>query len=348
MKKPTLRRNLRTKKEKLPSRITNETIAAHRESILAGGRRFKYPIQYARHKLVFNAIIVVVITLLLSIGSLLWLLYGAQNTSNFTYRITKVLPLPVATVDGASVRYSDYLRHYNSSTYYLIKNEQFNADTDDGKAEANYMKNKSLDWAIENAYAAKLAKELSITISDEELAAAIGQDRQASNGVVSDDTFARTAEQFYNLSVDEFNDLWRDSLLQRKVRFAIDQQAKDLADKVEQQVKGGQNSLEKLKKSLGDPADILVARSVPITLGNAVNPVIANVADRDTDKVYGPYQAALNGSDSEGYYFIKPLTNDGEVITYQYMLIPLHELGNRLDTLEKNGMITKYITIENQ
>ena len=54
------------------ARITTETIAEHRERILAGGRRFKYPVQYARHKLVFNAIIITVATLLVLIGVGYW------------------------------------------------------------------------------------------------------------------------------------------------------------------------------------------------------------------------------------------------------------------------------------
>ena len=53
MKKIKLKRS---KKQPAPaaSRITNETIAEHREQILAGGRRFKYPIQYTKHKLIIN------------------------------------------------------------------------------------------------------------------------------------------------------------------------------------------------------------------------------------------------------------------------------------------------------
>ena len=51
MKKITLR-NIAVRKKKaepeVPSRITNDTVAKHREQILAGGRRFKYPVQYIK------------------------------------------------------------------------------------------------------------------------------------------------------------------------------------------------------------------------------------------------------------------------------------------------------------
>ena len=44
-------KNLLNRKDKkqpkeLPKRITNDTVAQHREKVLAAGRKHKYPIQY--------------------------------------------------------------------------------------------------------------------------------------------------------------------------------------------------------------------------------------------------------------------------------------------------------------
>ena len=100
-------------------RITNETVAEHRESVLAGGRRFKYPMQYSRHRLIFNAIAISVVALVVLIVVIWWQLYPSQNTTTFFYRITRVLPIPVAIVDGEQVRYSDYLVGFRSQEHYL-------------------------------------------------------------------------------------------------------------------------------------------------------------------------------------------------------------------------------------
>src|SRR6478735_9399643 len=111
MKKPSLKK--RNKQVEAPSRITNETVAEHREQILAGGRKFKYPHQYERHKLVFNVLIIGVVTVILFGIVTWWQLYPMQNTSNFFYRVTRIIPMPVAMVDGAQVRYGDYLMMLN-------------------------------------------------------------------------------------------------------------------------------------------------------------------------------------------------------------------------------------------
>jgi len=118
-------RKIRKQPEVPPSsRITSETVAHHRERILAGGRRFKYPVQYARHKLVFNAILISLSALIVVLFVGWWQLYKAQNTSEFMYRITKVVPMPIASIDGQSVLYSDYLLKYRSSVHYLEQKEQ--------------------------------------------------------------------------------------------------------------------------------------------------------------------------------------------------------------------------------
>ena len=99
------------------ARITNETVAEHRERILAGGRRFKYPVQYARHRLVINTILISIVALVAITAFVWWQLYPQQNSSTLFYRITRALPLPVATVEGQSVRYSDYLVGYRSQAH---------------------------------------------------------------------------------------------------------------------------------------------------------------------------------------------------------------------------------------
>src|SRR5664279_913096 len=173
MKKLILKRFRKT--HEAPSRITNETVAEHRERILAGGRRFKYPMQYARHKLVVNAIIIILVTVLTLILVGWWQLYPVQNTSTFFYRVTRVLPLPVASVDGQQVRYGDYLMHFNGSAHYLQQSEQVDLNSDDGKRQLDFIKRKSMDKVIADAYAAKLAREQNIIISDAEIDAVIEQ-----------------------------------------------------------------------------------------------------------------------------------------------------------------------------
>lgn len=92
-----------------------EKVEERREEVLAQGRKFKYPMQYAKHKLVINTVIVAVVAIVLMVVMGWMLLYKVQDTSEMIYRVTQVLPVPVAEVDGEKVRYSDYLMIFRSN-----------------------------------------------------------------------------------------------------------------------------------------------------------------------------------------------------------------------------------------
>ena len=99
----------RKKEEK---KTEQEKVDARREEVLAAGRKFKYPLQWTKYRVVVNTILIsfVVIGIIFVAG---WLaLYRFNMTDDMLFRITKILPVPVANVDGKNVRFSDYLMFY--------------------------------------------------------------------------------------------------------------------------------------------------------------------------------------------------------------------------------------------
>src|SRR5512141_2384008 len=73
-------------------RITNETVAEHREEVLSSARKYIYPLQHSAHRVV---IISTTLAMLLIIGFITYSiieLYQFQATSSFFYRITQVVP----------------------------------------------------------------------------------------------------------------------------------------------------------------------------------------------------------------------------------------------------------------
>ena len=102
-------------------RITNETVAEHREEVLGSARKFIYPLQHSLKKIVtISAAIFVALT----VGFILYCLlalYRFDATSTFIYRVSQVIPFPVAKVGSNFVAYENYLfelRHYK----YELKN----------------------------------------------------------------------------------------------------------------------------------------------------------------------------------------------------------------------------------
>jgi hypothetical protein len=325
-----------------PSRITNETVAEHRERILAGGRRFKYPVQYARHRLVFNTIIVTVVALLLIVSLGWWQLYAVQNTSTFFYRVARVLPLPVASIDGESVRYGDYMMYYNSSIHYLQQSEQVNIQSEDGKRQVDYVKRKSMDTVLSDAYAAKRARELNITVDNERVDKVIEDDRNTANGTISQETYDASALNVLGWSPDEYRQDARNKLIRQDVSYAIDTIAKQKQEQAASLLKQNQN-LEQVAAEVGGEgtAKVIVGTSGIVPRTNRDGGLSAAAAALEKDKVSG----VIKTTTGDGYYFVKLLEKNDTQVSYAYLKVPLTAFSDQVALLKKDNKVKEYITI---
>ena len=341
MKKLLSKIKLGKKKESdmSPSRITNDTVAEYRERVLAGGRRFKYPLQYARHKLVFNTIIISVATLLI-LAVLGWAqLYMFNNTGEFMYRVTKVVPVPVATVDGQTVLYSDYLMKYRSAIYYLEQKEQVNLKTDDGKRQIEYVKEQSMQDAVADAYALKLAKDMGLSVSDNELEEFLQAQRQSDDGEITEQTYNAVIKDYYNWSPDEYKHATKNKLLRQKVAYALDEKAENTSKDVQTKIKTGATNLKELADNTPD-ATYRSSGWVPKT--NQDGGLAMAAALLGKDEVSSKPIKSLAG---DGYYFVKLIDSNSTQVNYEYIHIPLSAFDAALTKIIKDGDFKQYIDV---
>lgn len=343
MKKPSLKK--RKKQVEAPTRITNETVAEHREQILAGGRKFKYPHQYERHKLVFNVLIIGVVTVILFGIVTWWQLYPMQNTSNFFYRVTRIVPMPVATVDGAQVRYSDYLMMLNGSLHYLEQSERLNLTTEDGKRQQEYVKRQALNGAIADTYAAKLAKEQNITVTDEEINKVIDSSLNTVSGRISQDVYDDSTLSTLGYSADEYRHIIHRSLLRQKVAYAVDKKAESTKDAAEALMYANK------KMSLGDVAKKLQDQGhTNIQVGSSGLVPKTNhdggLTQAASQLKKGERSAFIQSTAGDGYYLVELTDVNDKQLSYNFIKTPLTVFNEKLKTLEKNNKINEYIDID--
>lgn len=327
--------------EQAPSRITNETVAEHRERILAGGRKFKYPVQYSKHKLVINSVLIGVATLVLILLVGWWQLYLAENTSKFMYRVTQLIPVPVATVDGQWVRYSDYLKKFRSSIHFLQQQNSINVNTEDGRRQVEFYKRRELDSVVKDGYVEKLAKSANIKVSDQEIDAFINAELDAKK--VSLEAYERTVlNNFYDWSLNEYKDIVKSELLKRKVSFAIDTAARDKANRIKQQLDTGADFATVAAAESDDTATKQnggVVGTVPITNQDASGVIKAAQALQP-----GQLSSVIEGAD--GYYIIKLTAKDATTVQYSQVKVSLTELDKRFEEIKSQNKIKELIKVD--
>ncbi len=332
------------KKEAAPiTRITTDTVSEHREQVLSSARKFKYPLQYSRHKLVINAIIISIAALILIILFGWWRLYVVKDTSEFIYRVTKVVPVPVAKVDGQYVAYSDYLLSYRSSVYYAEQKESLSAKTDLGKKKVENYKEQSMKGAISYAYASKLAKKMSIFLSDDELSSFIKLQRQSSNGEISQQTFDTSTLDFLGLSPSEYRHLISGVLLRHKIAYALDKPALAAAN----------SAIDLINSGAGADFNSL-ATSVSTNSGlNAVHSTSGWVSKANQDGGLAVEAAKLTkgqtstspvkSTKGDGYYILKLIDINNTQVNYEYVMIPLTVFQSELNKIFNDNKVHKYI-----
>lgn len=279
-----------------------------------------------------------------------WQLYRAQTTDSFYYRVTRIIPLPVAQVDGEYVKYGDYLLNYKMSETYLDTAEKANQTQYAGGAGAqsvyDYYKAQAMQNAIVDTYAQKLATQYGVTVTDKQVDDAVRALIQTSSGKseVSQDVINRSVEQLYGLSPSENRQYLRESLLRQAVSYRVDNAARQTADDIKAKLgKEPTKSFDDIVREYqGSSSGVQTLTSGWVKKDNKDGGLAAAAAKLSKGQATGPIKP-LSG---DGYYFVRLLdTNNQEEINYQLIKVPLREFKHQIESLKESGKITYYISV---
>ena len=330
-------KNLLNRKDKkqpkeLPKRITNDTVAQHREKVLAAGRKHKYPIQYTKRRLVWITMLVSVVILIVFIALGWAQLYVWKDTSDIAYRITKILPLPVANIDGENAEYSDYLLYHRSSLAVLQSQGQA-----DQKDKVKFYQNQSIDKALEVAYAKKLARENNITVDDKKVQDLIKKQQESSK--LSQSAYESVVKDNLHWSMDELKTAMKYTLLKQEVSFKIDKTANSLVSDIKKRLQEGK-SLKDIATEMGDKVQPVFDLSVSADNSDGGLTKAATLLTKG--KISGPIKT-LSG---DGYYFVTLNNIEGNTVNYSYVKVPLTEFNNQFNYLKNNNKVKYFISID--
>ncbi len=332
MIKKILKSKKSTKKKELPSRITNDTVAQHREKVLAGGRKHKYPLQYTKHKLVWNTIFISVAGLIL-VATLVWLqLYVWKDTSDLAYRITRVLPLPIARIDGQSVPYSNYLLYHRSSIAALKVQGQGDIAAD----KASFLRQQAMDRALEVAYAKKIAKDKGLKVTDQQVGEFLDQQRESTS--LTESSWEAAVRDHLGWSLDEQRQAVHSALTVSAVAFSVDQPASEAAKEVRSYI-NQKKSLKDIAKLMKGKVQLVSDVSVPSKNTDS----IAAVATKLKPGQISPSTKTLSG---DGYYFIQLNSTGDDSLTYSYIKVPLTVFKQQFAQIKDSDRTTYYTDIK--
>ena len=326
------------RREKEDKKTEKEKMEERREKVLAQGRKFKYPLQYAKHTIIAGAMVVAILAIAISVVLGWTLLYKVQNTSDVLYRISKVIPLTVAEVDGEKVRFSDYLMLYRSSLATVEQQSgQFSGEEEVASVKERY-KRIALDRAEEQALALKYGRELGIEINDEQIDELWDEHRKMGGVDRSEESFLKILNDNFKLSRSEYRRMLYLSLMKLEVEKQIDKEASGLAAEISGLV--GSKDFATLAKIYGERVQF------EETGGLIDN---KNVDGGRSNKAMslepGQVSEQFVSNNGEGYFFVKLIEKNKTQVNYMSLAVPFGEFTKRMEEVREKGLVKEYIKL---
>lgn len=327
-------------KRKDDKKTEQEKVEERREEVLARGRKFKYPLQWTKHRVVINTLLIafIVIAILITSG---WLaLYQFGMTDEMLYRVTKIFPVPVASVDGENVEFSDYLMFYRSSVL-SIERQSGQVDNQGSITDLRLQyKRAALDEAEEYNYALKLAKELDITVTNEEVADEFNRHLSIGGVERSEESFMKIVKENFGLDKSEYEHMLYLTLIKAKVEIAIDDNANQIATKVEKILKDNSDNYALVHETLSSEIEYQETGGM-VSIQNIDGGRAAEAFKLEPGKSSGKF-VSMNG---DGYYFVKLIKKTDTEVNFVSIKVPFTEFKTRFDALREEGKISEYIHI---
>ena len=314
-------------------KITNETVAEHREEVLASARKYIYPLQHSRKKIVYTSVSILVLAVLVFFTYIGLALYKFQATSGFIYGVTQVLPLPIAKAGGRWVSYENYLFELRRYMHYYETQQQVNFSTPNGKKQLQTYKKRAMNEVITDAYVKELARQYHVSVTEQQVNSEISMVRSQNRLGSSQQEFDAVLSDFWGWTEADFARELKQQMLQQAVVAKLDTSTYNRAQKVLALLKSGsdfatlaaQYSDDASTKSNGGVFPGLIAKNDP------------NIAPQITQALFTMKPGQVSGIINTGYTLeiVKLLQVEGGKVQAAHISFNLSSIAKYIGPLEK-------------
>ena len=317
--------------------ITNETIAARREEVLSSARKYIYPLQASKNRIVKLSIGILIAAIIIFFGFCTLELYKFQSTSSFIYGVTKVIPFPVALVDNRYfVSYNSYLFELRHYMHYYETQQNVNFSTPAGEQRLSVFKQRSLDQALQNAYIEQLAQQNHLSVSSDDINNAVALVRSENRLGANDQVFQNVLSEFWGWTMDDFKRELSQELLSQMVVNKLDTATHQRADQALTELKQGAD-FGTLAKQVSDDSS---TRSNGGDYGILISKSNTDIAPQIISELFQLQPGQYSGIINTGYSLeiVKVLSVQGSEVQAAHISFnfqPITNFTNPLENTEK-------------
>ena len=337
----------RTPKEPVAfPKITSETIAEQREQVLSGARKYIYPLQHSKHRIVLVSSAIFIGSILSFIIFCVVSLYKLQSTNTFVYRITQVLPFPVARQSKNFVSYENYLFELRHYMHYYENQQKLSFDSESGKQQLQSYKQRALDKVVADMITKQVAADKGVSVSDQDVNNQIELARSQNRLGGSEKVFEDVLRDYWGWTVDDYKRSLRGELLEQRVAAKVDEDSAKRAADLSAQLRSGidfkalvlsSSSDEATKQSGGELG--LVAKSDRDMSPQSIEALYKLAAGGVSEPILVSYRGG------SAYEIVKNIEIQGDKIKAAHIIIPIRDFNEFLNDYKANHPVRQYIRI---
>jgi len=323
-------------------RITNETVAENREAVLKSARKYIYPLQHSKHRIVTISTGLFIITIIAFFAYCTLALYRFQTNSTFLYRVTQVIPFPIARTGGHFIAYENYLfelRHYK---HYYETQLKVNFDTGKDKEQLEQFKRRALDKVINDAYIKQLAEANGITVSDREVDDQITIVRNQNRLGSTERVFEDVIRDYWGWSINDFKRSLQSTILAQKVVAKLDTEANQKAEAALAELKSGADFAAVAMKYSDGPYQANGGE-----IGFPVDRTSKEVAAQATDALFRTQTGQLTEIINTGFTLeiYKNLETNGDKIRSARIVVTFKNIDDFVNDFKDKQTYTRYVKL---
>jgi len=324
-------------------RITNETVAEHREEVLGSARKYIYPLQHSKHRIVIITTSIVVIFVIAFFSYCTLALYRFKSSSGFLYAVTRVVPFPVARAGTGFVAYEDYLFELRHYTHYYETQQKVDFKSESGKQQlADYQK-RALENVINNAYVKQLASKNKVSVSNQEVENTLNTLREQNRLGASDKGFEDVLKDNFGWSLADFKRALKQQLLAQKVVSTLDTDARARAEAAMAELKSGADFAAVAKKYSDDTA----TKDNGGDMGPPIDKSNRDLAPQTSVAIFSLPAGQISDIVNTGYglEIVKVLDVQGEKVHAAHITFNFRDISTYINELKEKKKPHAYIKI---
>ena len=312
--------------------ITTETITEHREDVLSSARKYIYPLQHSKHKIVLISSALFITAFISFFVYCTLALYRFKSNTGFLYGVTQVVPFPVAKAGSSFVAYENYLFELRHYTHYYTSQQRLDFKSDAGKQQLAQYKKRALQKVVDDAYVKQLAAKNKISVSDKELNAQIALVRSQNRLGANEKGFEDVLKDNFGWSVGDFKRSLRQEMLAQKVVAALDTGTQNRAATALNELKGGASFADVAKKYSDDP----YSKANGGEFGFMVDKTNRDLASQVTDALFKLKPGEQSGIVNTGFglEIVKNIEVQGDKIKGAHIVFSLKNVNDYLNDLK--------------